>query len=192
MKPEHYFKNRLNMVLYYRLSANQTRLEMLRLLFPNGEQEMPQLTSESHQGWTLAGLANSYSQTGNTRRALQLTRKAFSVAERFEEAENILIGLENMAHFQIILGELKSAESKLARAIETAHKSHDELSEGAQHIEMGLLFAYMGRFDASNAEYDIGQAIIDKVKDSNFRSIVRLNRALTSLFMRDSLNALRY
>ena len=61
--------SRLNRPLFYRFGAYQTVIELLRALFPDGEDRPPQLSKESDQGWTLNALANSYSILGQPRRA---------------------------------------------------------------------------------------------------------------------------
>jgi hypothetical protein len=55
--------------LYHRFGAYQTYIQLLRALFPDGEERRPRLKEESDQAWTLTELANCYSLSGRPRRA---------------------------------------------------------------------------------------------------------------------------
>ena len=66
------FRDRLTNPLYYQLGAYQLIIDLLRPLFPDGEDRPPRLKDESAQAWTLNELANSYSLSGQPRRAVPL------------------------------------------------------------------------------------------------------------------------
>ena len=63
------FYDRLATPLYFQLGAYQLIIDLLRPLFPDGEDRPPRLKNESDQAWTLTALANSYSLSGQPRRA---------------------------------------------------------------------------------------------------------------------------
>ena len=58
------FSDRLSKPLSFQLGAYQLRIELLRALFPQGEDHPPQLQDKGAQAWTLSALANSYSLNG--------------------------------------------------------------------------------------------------------------------------------
>ena len=56
--------------LLYQFGAYQLYAELLRALFPDGEDKPPPLKDESAQAWTLNGLANTYSLSGQPCRSV--------------------------------------------------------------------------------------------------------------------------
>ncbi len=52
----------------YQLGAYQLVIDLLRPLFPDGEDRSSRLKDQNAQGWTLNELANAYSQSGQPRR----------------------------------------------------------------------------------------------------------------------------
>mgnify|MGYP003681936971 CR=1 FL=1 len=71
--------DRLGTPLHFQFGAYQLRIELLRALFPDGDAStgsgqvnLPRLKKESAQAWTLNALANSYSLSGQPRRAVPL------------------------------------------------------------------------------------------------------------------------
>jgi len=53
------FYERINQATYYQFGAYQMRIELIRALFPDGEDRPPRLKDEGGQAWTLNSLANS-------------------------------------------------------------------------------------------------------------------------------------
>jgi tetratricopeptide (TPR) repeat protein len=188
------FYARLGVLLYFRFGAYQTCIELLRALFPNDEERPLRLKGESWQAWTLNELANSYSLSGQPRRAMFALQVAIPIAERLNERENVASGLENIAIHQIILGELAAAEQNLRRSVELSHESKDEFSEGVEFQYLGQLLAYCGAFDEAEAELLAAQEIFDRrYKDiawNNFVSTVRAYRSLLAILMGSASNAL--
>ena len=76
------FRDRINKATYYQLGAYQLRIDLLRALFPDGEDRPPRLKDEGAQAWTLNGLANSYSLSGQPRRAVPLFERQIAIREK--------------------------------------------------------------------------------------------------------------
>ncbi|HEY0407020.1 MAG TPA: SEFIR domain-containing protein [Pyrinomonadaceae bacterium] len=145
--------------LYFRFGAYQICIELLRVLFPDGEDRPPQLKNEDAQAWTLNGLANSYSLSGQPRRAMRVFQVGNAIAEKLSDKENLAIGLGNIAYMaQIILGELAAAENNLRRSIELCHEVGNEFWEAAGHQELGRLLSYCSEFDEAAGEFEISAA----------------------------------
>ncbi len=176
--------------LYFRLGAYQTCIELLRAIFPDGEDRPPQLKDESAQAWTLNALANSYSLSGQPRRAVPLFKMQNTLQEKTDSKKNLAIGLENLACQQSILGELAAAEGNLRRGIELCREIEDEFWEAAGHVELGRLLAYRGAFDEAEHHLTVAQEVFDKVGGTNFISVVRAYRALRALLMGEAEAAL--
>ena len=75
------YRDRLSRPLYYRFGAYQTCIELLSALFPDGEARPPRLEGESAQAWTLNALANSYSLSGQPRRAVSVFQRQISIRQ---------------------------------------------------------------------------------------------------------------
>lgn len=147
------FKDRLAKELYYRFGAYQTIIELIRALFPDGENRPPRMKDEIVQAWAQSMLANSYSLSGQPRLALPLFEMAIEIEEKIEEKKNLAIGLSNIAHMaQFQIGELDSAESNLRRSIEICREIKDKNWEPVGHMELARLLAYRGKFEESENE----------------------------------------
>jgi len=68
--------------LYFQLGAYLLIIDLLRALFPDGEDHPPRLKDENNQGWTLNGLANTYSLSGQPHRAVGVFKQANAFAEK--------------------------------------------------------------------------------------------------------------
>src|SRR5262249_14480868 len=136
--------------LFFRFGAYQTCIELLRALFPDGEDHLPRLKAKGAQTETLDTLALSYSASGHTRRAVPL----FEVTNALREAASnkrdlgFAIGLINLARMaQILLGELKAAEESLKCSITLCHEIGNAAWEAVSYCMLGGLQVYQGKFD---------------------------------------------
>ncbi|MBU1747058.1 MAG: hypothetical protein KKA73_05170 [Chloroflexi bacterium] len=75
------FRDRLANPVYFQFGAYQLMIELKRALFPDGEDQPPRLEKESDQAWTLNTLANSYSLSGQPRRAVPLFERVNDIYE---------------------------------------------------------------------------------------------------------------
>jgi len=146
-------QERLSNPLYFQFGAYQAEIDLLRALFPDGEDKPPRLKKEGDQAWTLSVLANCYSLSGRPKKAVRLLEMSNQVVERLGDKLGIAIGLGNLALMaQIPLGELKAAERTLQRSIDVWREMRDGLQEATVHQELGRLLAYEGKFEESNKE----------------------------------------
>jgi tetratricopeptide (TPR) repeat protein len=119
----------INDLLFYRFGAHQTLIELLRALFPDGEDKPPRLDSESYQSWTMTALANSYSLSGQLRRAVPLLERKNAIREKLKDDVNLSSGLSDLALSQTSLGEFANAEQNLNRAINLCVKTGEKFIE---------------------------------------------------------------
>jgi tetratricopeptide (TPR) repeat protein len=148
------FRYRIHDPIYYQFGAYQVQIDLLQALFPGnelftatGHAVLPHLADERAQAWTLNELANSYSASGQPRRAIPLYNQhnkiyedlprhtiwsqdyedlprhtIWSQDEVFEKRGNVnvsnAIGLGNLAYQQMMIGMLRTAETNLCRQIE--------------------------------------------------------------------------
>ncbi len=191
------FRDRLAGTLY-KFGAYQTRIELLRELFPDGEDKVPRLKTDEDKAWTQAALANSYGQSGQPRRAIPLYKRHNEIREGRSDKKNFAIGLTNLAVVQFLLGEFDAAESNLRRQIEIDREIKDQGYESIGHFELGRQLAYRGRLEYSKEELAIGMKgfiAAEKINLSVAKEWQGKNwayHALNSLFMSNAEDALKY
>jgi tetratricopeptide (TPR) repeat protein len=156
------FRDRISKATYYQLGAYQLQIELLRALFPQGEDQPPQLKNESAQAWTLAALANSYSLSGQSRSAVPLFELVVGIYERQENKQYLAIGLGNLAIQQISIGALEAAEGNLRRRIALCREIEDEFNEAIGHKQLGRPLAYRGAWAEAEAEFAIALNLDEK------------------------------
>jgi tetratricopeptide (TPR) repeat protein len=185
------YHDRLANVLYFRFGAYQTCIELLRGLFPDGEERPPRLKKEGDQAWTLNGLANSYSLSGQSRRAVPLFEAQNAIQERAEDKTYLATGLGNLARQQTILGDLRAAEGNLRRCVALCKETGSRFDEAVGHQELGHLLAYEGAFDEAAKEMDAALAPFTERGEIPSQCVVWGYGALRGLLMGDMNTALR-
>jgi tetratricopeptide (TPR) repeat protein len=134
--------------IYYQLGAYQTYAELLSALLPDGEDKPPRLKKEGDQAWTLTALANSYSMSGQPRRAGLLLEMANDIYEsKIKNKQHLAVGLTNLAQKQLVVGALGQAERNLRRSIELCREIEEEYNEHISHRELGRLYTSTGDWD---------------------------------------------
>ncbi|MFP4437096.1 MAG: TIR domain-containing protein [Chloroflexaceae bacterium] len=174
------FQDRLHNTLYFQFGAYQLRIEMLEALFPSGkpcnitgQDNLPRLMNKHTQAWTLNELANSYSASGQPRRAIPLYNQhnkihedlprhtIWSQDEVSEKQRNVsnAIGLGNLAYHQMMIGMLRTAETNLCRQIELCERNYvsskadwsiEQFNGMVGTQEMGRLLSYRGMWGGKN------------------------------------------
>ncbi len=169
--------------LYYQFGAYQLIIELLRALFPDGEDRPPRLKSERAQSWAANELANSYSLSGQPARAIPLLQISARLDENANDKKNLAIGLGNLADDQMKIGALRAAEANLSRRIALCREIEDAFDEAIGHQELGRLLAYRGRWTEAEAELDAALGMFEKQKEVQSQGIVWAYRALRALLM---------
>jgi tetratricopeptide (TPR) repeat protein len=180
------FRDRLHDALYFRFGAYQTCIELLRALFPDGEDRPPRLKKETAQAWTVNTLANSYSISGQSRRAVPLFRMQNGIREKAGNKPDLAIGLGNLAGGQAMLGELTAAERNLRRQIELCREVKDEFKEAVGHRDLGRALAYQGAFADGAAELDTALAMFEGQQRLQSQCVAWAYRALRALLVGDA------
>lgn len=178
------FYERINKPTYYQFGAYQLRIELLRGLFPDGEDKPPRLKKEDEQAWTLNSLANSYAASGQPRRAVHLLEMTNEIYEnKMKNKRFLAIGVGNLAHRNRDLGALREAERNLRRRIDLSREIVDEGSEGIGHYDRGIVLAYVGQWNESEKDLRAGEEIKKKTKHMQSQSVIGSYRALCFLLM---------
>jgi tetratricopeptide (TPR) repeat protein len=158
--------DRLTNTLYFQFGAYQLEIELLRALFLDGEDKPPRLKKDDAQAWTLNELANTYSLSGQPRRAVPLFEGYISISEKANDKKNAAIGLGNVANMaQIFIGALKESEHNLQRAISLSQESGDEAYVGFWQSFLGQVLVYCSRWKESEESFHIAEQMEKKVNN---------------------------
>ncbi|HLA07028.1 MAG TPA: tetratricopeptide repeat protein, partial [Anaerolineales bacterium] len=178
------FRDRLASQLLYQFGAYQLRIELLRALFLDGEDKPPRLKDEAWQGWTLNGLANSYSLSGQPRRAVPPYTSAIALAEKVGNKTNLAVGLGAISEMVLFpTGALSTAEHNLRRQIDLCVEIDDKLDESNGHHQLSRVLVYCGNWKKSEQEQDIAQQMFEKENHVQGQGVVWSYSALRFLLM---------
>jgi len=175
------YRDRLGDALYFQFGAYRRIIELVRALFPQGEDRPPALLDEGDQAWTLNELALAYSLSGAPRRAVELYERQNALREKQGDKRNLAIGLGNLAIQYLALGALRAAQEALARRIALCREIGDEFREAIGHNELGRVLAYRGRWTTAEEELSTALGVFEKQDDVQSQGIVWAYRALLAL-----------
>ena len=174
------------------MGAYQTCIELLRSLFPDGEDELPRLTNELDQAWTLNALANAYRLSGPSHRAVSLF-ELISVNQKERGAKKGLANIQlDRAEYELKLGGLAAAEADLRKNVALTKEIGYEAGQAAGHLELGRVLAYEGQFDESHEHVTLGASVFDDLgaQSTNYVSVARACQALAALLAGNAKPAL--
>lgn len=138
------FGARLENSTLYRLGASRQRVELLEMLFPNGIDELPRLSSQRAQGVTLNSLALGYLYMGQPGEAIEVFRRYISIASEMKDMANHSIGLGNLSEPLRLTGSLYGSEDTARRALVIAREQGADDDEAAFLVQLGLTLAMQG------------------------------------------------
>ncbi len=177
------FRDRIAKPLYYQLGAYQLIIDLLRGLFPDGEDQPPHLQDESAQAWTLNVLAISYSLSAQPRRAAPLFEQTIALVEKRGDKKGVASGMGNLATQQLTIGALRDAETNHRRRIAISLETEDESSEAIGRQELGRLLAYRGVYAESGAALATALKIFEKQTEVQSQCIIWAYRAQRELHL---------
>ncbi len=191
------FLERIDTPTYYQLAAYQLQIELLKELFPGGEinGRLPLLKKEADQAWTLNSLANVYALSGQVVQAVSLFFFKNKLQEKNDDKTNLAIGIENVAHFQLIIIHLSAASCHLRKSIAIGREITDESNEAARHQELGRILVFQGRVATDGVslnpplsgsacaeeELNIAFKLFEKNNNVQWLSLVSAYRSLSAL-----------
>ena len=180
------YQDRLSTPLYFGFGAYQTCIELLRSLFPDGETHPPRMKSARDQAWTSNELANSYSLSGQPRRAMPLYERGLEIDEKRDDKLNVAITLETVATGVFFpLGMLAKSVANHQRKIELCREKGDEFEETVGHVELGRSMAFIGETNESANQLDAALASFTNLKDQGGECLVWAYRAERAMLMND-------
>jgi tetratricopeptide (TPR) repeat protein len=177
------YRDRLGGPLHYQLGAYQLIIDLLRQIFPEGEDRLPRLKDEKTLALTLSMLAAAYSFSGQPRRALPLLEATNAITETSGQKIDIAIGLGNTATQQLSIGALRDAQANLRRRISLAREIADELTEAIGRQELGHLLAYRGAYLESKKELSVALKMFERQNYPHGKGVNCSYRALCNLLL---------
>jgi tetratricopeptide (TPR) repeat protein len=162
-----FFEAHLGETLFYHLSDNRQRAELLELLFPDGTDQLPRLAGPQTQGVAIHALALSYQMLGQPGRAVRLYRLAATLI--FEEA-NLCNCLTNLGETLRVSGALREAEGAVRKGLSLAKlaalKYGGHFGEAAALCIWGHVLATRGMADEAAARLrQVSQVYSGESKD---------------------------
>jgi tetratricopeptide (TPR) repeat protein len=179
------FKDRLDTPTYYQFGAYQLQIELLRSLFPDGEDKPPRLQHEAAQAQILNDLAIVYSMSGQPRRAVPLFKMTNDIYEnKTKNKGHLATGLGAVASVALLpIGALSTAERNLRRQIDLCREVADEFDEAIGHQELGRVLSYRGVWKEAEQEMDTGLKLFEKQQDVQSEGVIWSYRALRFLLL---------
>ncbi len=175
------FSDRIDKPTYYQFGAYQLQIELLRALFPEGEDKPPNLKNKHEVGLTLNDLASVYSLSSQPAKAMPLYERYIAISQRRNDKTNEAIGLDNLALTQLLIGALQAAEDNLRRAIALCQEIEKEFQEVVAHKELGRLLAYRGAWTDAEEELTTALDLDEKNSPIQAQTLLWAYRALSAL-----------
>jgi len=175
------FHERVFKPLYLQLGAYQICIELLRALFPDGEESPPLLKREGSQWRTLDALGKAYSRSGQFRHSANLHVRA--LMDQSTTDVNLAITYRNLAGDHAKLGEFKVSDKYMQQSIALSFKSRDEFGKAIGYRELGRLLCYRGQFEEAEAALDSALNSFEEQKVIQPQIVVWTYHSLRHLFM---------
>lgn len=145
------FRDRLDEATHFRLSASRLRVELLKGLFPDGQNESPLLNPKA-LSFTLNSLALAYNLSGQPGAAVPFLQRADEIDVQENDYEARSVGLGNLADVLRLSGRLRPAETNARKALAIAREQGLRVLEGASLAHIGLVLIERGNLkDAASA-----------------------------------------
>jgi len=147
-----FFKKHLSDATLYRLSATRLRIELLKCLFPDKLDTLPQLSGANNQVYILNTLAIDYQHIGQPRSAIKL----YEVAEKVYRKKNNQVDLVVLCNKSIALrisGYIYRAEVAAKSAFAISLSLNDIFNKAVSLDLLGLTLALRGIHDIADISF---------------------------------------
>ncbi|MET0646665.1 MAG: DUF4062 domain-containing protein [Pyrinomonadaceae bacterium] len=144
------FRERLDSATLHRLGASRQRVELLKLLFPDGPEQLPRLKRVGDQAYALGALAQGYHFSGQPVRAAALHRRANLIISEMKDDQSLNFSLTNLSYALRLSGALRESEAALRRAMTIAPEQDYPIREAM----FGLTLAVRGLANESGPPLD--------------------------------------
>lgn len=177
------YRTYLQIPLYYQFGAYETCIELLQVLFLDGESKLPKLSKKENQIWVTNELAISYGLNGQPRRAIQLFELLIKTLEKNKDKESLALALGNLAVYQLPVGMLHLVETNLQRAVKISVEINNKYYEATRRIYLSSLLMCLGAWVEADKELDNAMELFRIVPASkDWLSKVWVNRSQLFVF----------
>jgi tetratricopeptide (TPR) repeat protein len=146
------FHDRLEYALLYRLGAFRQSAELLEMLFPDGLDQLPRLSTPGGQAYALAALGLSI--TDQPGHAAMFYRRHNDIREKENDQKNLSISLCNLSDILRSSGALYESEAAARRGLLITRELHDQFWESDSLYWLGITLAAQGKeVDSAKALY---------------------------------------
>jgi tetratricopeptide (TPR) repeat protein len=153
------FYERLEDVTLHRLSANRQLAELQEMLFPDGLDQLPRLTTPEYQAGTLNALALGYQFSGQPGRAVPLLRRAKTIYLRINREDYLSIVLGNLSYALKLSAALYESEAAACRALVITREQKDANWEASNLRWLGSTLATRGMVNESESAFQRARRI---------------------------------
>jgi len=184
------FYDRLEEATLYRLSAGRQRVEMLERLFPDGLDNLPRLSRESDQGYTLNALAQGYKYSGQPGRAVLLQHQVNSIF--LDNDEFLSVGLGNLSDTLRVTGGLRESEGVLRQALVINRGLRDRSQEAVSLQWLGLTLTAKREIKGSESTLRRSRDLFIEQNQSQSEGVVNAFLAQRAIWFQEYAKALAF
>lgn len=175
------FHDRLEDAMFWRLSAQRSRVELLEMLFPDGLAQLPKLSSTNYRVFTLNALAQGYHYGGQPGRAAPFYRQVVTISTEINDHHGLSILLGNLSITLQELGALRDSLSASCRGLIKARDLQNLFWEGNNLAHFGSALARRGVLPESKSAFARSLRILAATHEN------QVEGAVTSLFAQSAL-----
>ena len=186
------FRDRLNYATHFRLSASRQRVELLELLFPDGLGQLPRLSIQDAQGFTLSSLAQGYQFSGQPGSAAALHRRASTIDSELKNDSYISIDLCNLSDTLRLSGALHESELAARRALVITRNQDDRFQEAVSLHWIGLALAARSLTNESGSALQRALRLLRTVSNTQGEGVSNAYLAQRALYFGEFAGALSF
>jgi tetratricopeptide (TPR) repeat protein len=179
------FRDRISKATLYRLSASRQQADLLEMLFPDGLDQLPRLSSSILQAYTLNALAQGYQDSGQPGRALALYQRQNAIRQNEGDDESLGVGLRNLSSALIQIGAISESQLAALQSLVINRKRVNLWAEAASLHRLGLTLAARGRVNEADWSLQRALRIFTVEKNSQCEGFVNAYMAQLGLWLAD-------
>jgi tetratricopeptide (TPR) repeat protein len=162
------------------------------MLFPDGLDKLPRLSSQNYQAFALNTLAAGYQYSGQPGRAIPLLRRINTFFSGESGDENFGTALRNLSASLQVTGGLRESEKAARRALKITRDREDRFRESISLSWLGLTLAAVGEAGESEVALQRSLAMFMKLRHSQGEGVSDSYLAQRALWLEDYDEALSY
>jgi tetratricopeptide (TPR) repeat protein len=183
------FYGRIQDATLYRLSASRQQAELMEMLFPDGLDQLPRLSSTGDQAYTLIILALGYKLSGQPGRSLPLFRHHNAIHQSEGNDKNLSTGLRNLSSTLMQTGTLSESQLTALQSLVINRKTDHLWSEGVSLEMLGRTLSARGRVNDADQSFQRALRIFSVEKQSQWKGVVNMEMAELAFWKADYATA---